>query len=165
MSVHTSQHDDRRCPTLSTDKARPIAAVNGIEWEKEYLFIVICSFWGYPPAVVHHIVPVPVFDMLLQYRTALMNCVIVKFQNMQAVNFSFLLHKAVSEKKLKLHKTIMFLVVTLPNIHRFWFFFTRRFSHKLFLIWLSITPPHLNYVTTLPCNLSLIACFADINAS
>ena len=26
-------------------------------------------------------------------------------------------------------------------------------------------PPHLKYVVTLPCNLSLITCFADINVS
>ena len=47
----------------------------------------------YPPAVVHHIVSVPVFGLLLQYRTALMNRVIIKFQNMQAVNISFLLYR------------------------------------------------------------------------
>jgi len=32
-------------------------------------------------------------------------------------------------------------------------------------MWLLTTPPHLKYVATLPCNLSLIACFADINVS
>jgi len=32
-------------------------------------------------------------------------------------------------------------------------------------MWLLITPPHLKYVATLPCNLSLKACFADINVS
>jgi len=37
--------------------------------------------------------------------------------------------------------------------------FTDRLSNKPFLIWLLTTLPHLNYVTTLPCNLSLIACF------
>jgi len=36
-------------------------------------------------------------------------------------------------------------------------------QHKAFLIWLLITPPHLKYA--LPCNLSLRACFADINVS
>ena len=45
--------------------------------------------------------------------------------------------------------------------------FTKKFTHRLnnksFLIWLSTTPPHLKYVPTLPCNLSLTACFADIN--
>ena len=30
---------------------------------------------------------------------------------------------------------------------------------KTFLIWLLATPPHLKHVATLPCNLSLIACF------
>jgi len=35
-------------------------------------------------------------------------------------------------------------------------------SNKPFFIWLLTTPPHLKYVT-LPCNLSLIACFVDIN--
>ena len=44
-------------------------------------------------------------------------------------------------------------------------FFTHRFSNKPFLIWLLTTPPQLKYVATLPCNLSLMACFADINVS
>jgi len=38
-------------------------------------------------------------------------------------------------------------------------------SNKLFLIWLLTTSPHLKYTATLPCNLSLMACFADINVS
>ena len=38
-------------------------------------------------------------------------------------------------------------------------------SNKPFLIWLLTTPPHLKYVATLPCNLSLMACFADITVS
>jgi len=54
------------------------------------------------------------------------------------------------------------LFVTLPNIHRLKIFFTRRLSNKHFLIWLLTTPSHLKYVATLPCNLSLMACFADI---
>jgi len=45
------------------------------------------------------------------------------------------------------------------------FFFTHRLSKKPFLIWLLITLPHLKYVATLPCNLSLKAGFADINVS
>ena len=45
------------------------------------------------------------------------------------------------------------------------FFFTRRLSSKPFLIWLLTTPPYLEYVATLPCNLLLMACFADINVS
>jgi len=45
------------------------------------------------------------------------------------------------------------------------FFFTHRLSNKPFLVWLSTTPPHLKYVATLPCNLLLMACFADINVS
>ena len=32
-------------------------------------------------------------------------------------------------------------------------------------MWLLTTPAHLKYVATLPCNLSLMACFADINVS
>jgi len=40
-----------------------------------------------------------------------------------------------------------------------------RLSNKSFLIWLLTTPPHLQYVATLLCNLSLMACFADINVS
>jgi len=40
-----------------------------------------------------------------------------------------------------------------------------RFSNKPFLVWLLTTPPHLKYVAKLSCNLSLMACFADINVS
>ena len=43
------------------------------------------------------------------------------------------------------------------------FFFTRRLSSKPFLIWLLITPPHLKYVATLPCNLSLMSTFSVKN--
>jgi len=32
-------------------------------------------------------------------------------------------------------------------------------------MWLLTAPPHLKYVATLPCNLSLMACFANINVS
>ena len=42
---------------------------------------------------------------------------------------------------------------------------TVRLSNNPFLIGLLIAPPHLKYVATLPCNLSLMACFADINVS
>jgi len=44
-------------------------------------------------------------------------------------------------------------------------FFTHRLSNKPFLIWLLTTPPHLKYAATLPYNLTLMACFADINVS
>ena len=44
-------------------------------------------------------------------------------------------------------------------------FFTHALSNKPFLILLLTAPPHLKYVATLPCNLSLLACFADINVS
>ena len=53
----------------------------------------------------------------------------------------------------EVHETTTFLFVTLPNIHRLKVFFTYRLSNKPFLIWL------------LTCNLSLMACFADINVS
>jgi len=43
-------------------------------------------------------------------------------------------------------------------------FFSLRFSNKPFLIWL-LTTTHLKYVATLPCNLLLMACFADTNVS
>ena len=39
---------------------------------------------------------------------------------------------------------------------------THRLSNKPFQIWLLTAPSHLKYVATLPCNLSLTACFADI---
>ena len=57
------------------------------------------------------------------------------------------------------------LLVTLPNIRRFKNPFTRRLSNKPFLIRLLTTPSHLKCVATLPCDLSLMACFADINGS
>jgi len=53
----------------------------------------------------------------------------------------------------KVHEATTLLLVTLPNIHRF---------KNFFLIWLLTTPPHLKYVTTLPCTLSLIACFTAL---
>ena len=49
---------------------------------------------------------------------------------------------------------------SLPNVYRLKIFFTHRLSNKPFLIWL-LAP----YVAALPCNLSLMACFADINVS
>ena len=63
-----------------------------------------------------------------------------------------------------MHETTALLLVTLPNIHRFKKSF-HTLSNKPFLIWLLTTPPHLKYVATLPCNLLLTACFADINVS
>ena len=38
-------------------------------------------------------------------------------------------------------------------------------SNKPFQIWILTTPPHLQYVATLPCNVSLMACFAENNVS
>jgi len=58
----------------------------------------------------------------------------------------------------QVHETITILLVTLSNIHRFKTKFTYRLSNKPFLIWLLTTPPHLKYISTLPCNLSLMAC-------
>ena len=41
--------------------------------------------------------------------------------------------------------------------------FTDQLSSKPFLIWLLTTPPHLKqHVATLPCNLSLTACFLTL---
>jgi len=59
---------------------------------------------------------------------------------------------------------IAILLVTLRNIHRFKKI-THRLSNKPFLICLLKTSPYLKYVATLPCNLSLMVCFADINVS
>jgi len=53
------------------------------------------------------------------------------------------------------------MLVTLPNIHQC-NFFTDRLRNKPFLIWLLTTIPHLKYVATLPCNLSLTACFLTL---
>ena len=40
-----------------------------------------------------------------------------------------------------------------------------RLSNKPFFMWLLTIPTYLKYVATLPCNLSLMACFGDINVS
>jgi len=64
----------------------------------------------------------------------------------------------------KVLETTTLLLVTLPNIHRFEKN-SHTFSNKPFLIWLLTTPPELKCVATLPCNLLLMARFADINVS
>ena len=64
-----------------------------------------------------------------------------------------------------MQETTTLLLVTLPNIHRFQKFIFTHTSNKPFLICLLTTPPNLKYVATLPFNLSLMACFADINVS
>ena len=63
-----------------------------------------------------------------------------------------------------MHETTTLLFVTLPRIYRFKKS-TDRLNNEPFLIWLLTTRPHLKYVVTLPCHLSLLACFADINVS
>jgi len=68
-------------------------------------------------------------------------------------------------KRQKVHETITVLVVTLPNVHRFKKNLTHRLGNKPFLIWLLTTPPHFKYVATIPCNLLLMACFADDSVS
>jgi len=60
---------------------------------------------------------------------------------------------------------IMFLLVICQIFTDFKTFFTLRLRNKPFLIWLLTTPSYLKCVTTLPCNLSLMACFADSNVS
>jgi len=66
-----------------------------------------------------------------------------------------------------MHETTTLLLVILPNIYRFKKIFSLADSanDKPFLIWFLTTPPHLKYVATLPCNLSLRACFAEIIVS
>ena len=66
------------------------------------------------------------------------------------------------KKTKKVHETTTILLVTLPAIHRYHKKITDRFSNKPFLIWLLTTAPYLKYVATLPCNLSLIACFLTL---
>jgi len=53
------------------------------------------------------------------------------------------------------------LLVTLPNIRQV-HFFADILSNKPFLIRIFTTPQNLTYVATLPCNLSLIACFLTL---
>jgi len=74
----------------------------------------------------------------------------------------FLRLLAVCWPSTQVHETITFLLVTLPYIHRLKKIFTLRLRNKPLLIYLLTTPPHLKCVATLPCNLSLLACFADI---
>ena len=66
----------------------------------------------------------------------------------------------------QVHGTITFLFVTLPNIHQLKKCFSLSDSViNLLLIWLLTIPAHLKHVATLPCNLSLMACSADISVS
>ena len=58
-----------------------------------------------------------------------------------------------------MHDTITFLLVTLPNIHRFLKYFFHSHTQQL------TTPSHLKSAATLFCNLLLGARFADINVS
>jgi len=93
-------------------------------------------------------------------------------ENLKSVNISqsykkergCLVHFARLAKTKKVHETVTLLLATLPNIYRF-----KKIGDTLknnfFLIWLLTTPPHLQYVATLPCNLSLMGCFADIKVS
>jgi len=62
----------------------------------------------------------------------------------------------------KVHETITFLLVTLPNIYRLKNYLTN-WAINLNLVFKN--SPHLKYVATLPCNMSLRVCFADINVS
>jgi len=61
----------------------------------------------------------------------------------------------------KVNDTIMFLLVTLPNIHQFKNFFHSQTHQQTFLNWLT-TLAHLKYAAKLPCNLSLMACFLTL---
>ena len=54
------------------------------------------------------------------------------------------------QKAKKVHETITFLLVTLSDIYRLKKF-TRRLNNKPFLIRLLTTPPHFEYIATLPC--------------
>jgi len=73
----------------------------------------------------------------------------------------FLLLLAVWWPSAQVHETTTFLLVTLPKFTDFKNF-TGRLSNKPFLIWLLTDPPHLKYVATLPCNVSLIPCFLTL---
>jgi len=63
------------------------------------------------------------------------------------------------------HETTTLLLATSPNIHRFKKNSLIHSAINLFLIRLLKTSPNLKYVATLPCNLSLMACSANINVS
>jgi len=58
----------------------------------------------------------------------------------------------------KVHKTIMFLFETLPNIHPFFEKknFTLTLSNKPFLIWLLATASQLKYGATLLCSVAAL---------
>ena len=57
-----------------------------------------------------------------------------------------------------MHETTTFLLVFTD----FKIFFTGRLINKPFLIWLLTIAPNLKYVTTVPCNLSLIVSFLTL---
>jgi len=54
-----------------------------------------------------------------------------------------------------------FLPVTSPNVHRFKNSFTTKLNNKSVVKRLLNSPPHLNYVATLPCGLLLITMHAS----
>ena len=58
-----------------------------------------------------------------------------------------------------------FLIVTLAVITDLKKIIHSQTQQLTFLNLVLRTPPHLKYVATLPCNLSLMACFANINVS
>jgi len=45
--------------------------------------------------------------------------------------------------------------ITLPNVGQIEYSFIIRFSKEFAIKWLSLFPPHLNYVATLPCEKSM----------
>ena len=64
-----------------------------------------------------------------------------------------------------MHEIITFLLVILSSIHRLYFFSLADSAINFSQFNYKKTSPRLKYVATLPCNLSLMACFADINVS
>ena len=72
---------------------------------------------------------------------------------------TYLLTAKIRRKRTRQPRSCLYLCQLFTDFKQF---FTRRLSHKPFLIWLLTTQPHLKYVATLPCSLSLIAGFLTL---
>jgi len=113
---------------------------------------------------VQRILKTPLF-LVLAYVATLPCKTLMSAKHAINDKLHFLRLLAVCRPGPKVHETITFLLVTLPNIHRFKKKFTHGLSSKPVLILLLTTPPRFKCVPTLLYNLSLMACFAGINVS
>ena len=164
-SVPANYDHDPRGPTHSKTFTVRDQAVQELEWKRTPLVKFKKQDWKWTDTTDSIILPY-IYCWVCKWKKIKNRWLFgnVTRQNV-IVSCTCALGQHTAKRRKKVHDTITFLLVTLPNIQRLNFFFTHRLNNKPFLIWLLTTPPHLKYVATLPCNLSLMASFADINVS